>query len=123
MKQALLCILLLASVAWAQPLEERLRASVRSQFGTTYRYYNVVPYKNTAFAAVYDVDAQTRDSTGRRTRWAVYEYVGGRWAFVFAFESTVDADEESARLDALFAKHRFSSPMRGKLMYGDERRL
>jgi hypothetical protein len=123
MKRFVTLVLLLAAVAWGDALSERLRPAVRSQFGQRYRYATVVPYKNTAFAAVTDVDAETRNSTGKRSRWAVYEYVGGRWSFVFAFEAGVDADEESARLDALFGKHRFSSEMRGKLMYGDETRL
>lgn len=123
MKRRFCLLLLLATVAWGDPLLDRLRPAVRSQFGQRYRYATVVPYKNTAFAAVTDVSADTRNSTGKRSRWAVYEYLGGRWSFVFAFEAGVDADEESARLDALFAKHRFSSQMRGQLMYGDETRL
>lgn len=122
MKKFLIALLLLAP-AVAQPSASRLHSAVRNQFGNAYRYYTLVPYKDTAFAATADVSADTRNSTGRATHWAVYEYVRGGWSFVFAFTSTVDADEESARLDRLFKSHRFSSDMRGKLMYGNELRF
>jgi hypothetical protein len=121
-----LCLILWLTLwGWAQPVaEERLRAAVQAQFGRAYPYYTVVPYQNTAFAAVASLDSATRESTGQTTRWAVYEYLKGRWSLVFTFQSQgADADEESLRLDQLFAKHRFSSAMRGKLMYGEERRF
>lgn len=119
----LLVLFLLVGVVSGQGLDGALRNKVRAQYGNRYSYYTIVPYKNTAFAAVYDVDSDTRNSTGRATNWAVYEFVHGHWSYIFSFQSTVDADEESERLDRLFAKHRFSSTMRGNLMYGEERRF
>ena len=119
-KRSLIFFLLCLPVA-AQPTLSRLRPVVRSAFGNQMRYCTVVPYKNTAFAAACEVASQARG--GQPVHWAVYEYVGGRWSLVFTFTSTVDADEESARLDQLFARYRFSGQMRQKLMYGSENRL
>lgn len=116
-------LLLLASVPWAESVRERLAQTVRARYGNRMPYATLVAYKKMYFATAYDVDAETRNSTGRRTHFAVYEYVNQNWQFIFEFEAGVDADEESARLDALFARHRFSSQMRGKLMYGEEFRL
>jgi len=87
------------------------------------KFYTLVPHGKSYFAAAYNVDSETRNSTGKKTHWAVYEYLKNRWSPVFEFDSTVDADEESERLGSLFAKNQFSSEMRGKLMYGRESRL
>lgn len=116
-------LLFLTALALAQSLPQGLRALIQQRFGARMPYATLVPYKNTYFAAAYNVDADTRNSTGKKTHWAVYEYVQGHWSYIFEFDSTVDADEESARLDALFARYRFSSDMRGQLMYGQEQRL
>lgn len=118
-----LLLLMVVPLAGADTVRERLGATVRAQFGQRMPYAVIVPYKRMYFATAYNVDADTRNSTGTRTHFAVYEYIGGRWKYIFEFDAGVDADEESARLDALFAKYRFSSEMRGKLMYGDEIRL
>ena len=119
----LLSVLLLGLGAQADSLRGQLRSTVQSRFGQRMGYFTLVPYKRTYFAAAYNVDSETRNSTGRKTHWAIYEYVNSRWSYIFEFDSTVDADEESARLDTLFGKYRFSSTMRGQLMYGNEERF
>jgi hypothetical protein len=119
----ILLLLLAVPLASAQSMRERLTATVRAQYGQRMPYATLVPYKKMAFATAYNVDSETRNSTGKKTHFAVYEYVESRWKFIFEFDAGVDADEESARLDALFARYQFSSEMRGKLMYGDEFRL
>lgn len=123
MKKILLLILLTCSWGWADRVRDQLGLSVAQRYGQRMRYGTIVPFKNLFFGAAYNVDSETRNSTGKKTHFAIYEYVGGSWKFIFEFDCGVDADEESARLDALFAKHRFSSDMRGKLMYGQEVRL
>ncbi len=120
MKKLLLLILLTCSWAWADRVRDQLEMAVSQRFGQRMPYATIVPYKNLYFASVYNVDSETRNSTGKKTHFAIYEYVGGRWKYVFEFDCGVDADEESARLDALFARNRFSSEMRGKLMYGQQ---
>lgn len=116
-------VLLIAPLARADSVRDRLSAAVQGQYGQRMPYATIVPYKQMYFATAYNVDSETRNSTGKKTHFAVYEYVASRWKFIFEFDAGVDADEESARLDALFAKYRFSSEMRGKLMYGEEIRL
>lgn len=111
------------TAGWCDTLRESLARTVRSQYAGRMPYATIVAHKNLHFAAAYNVDSETRNSTGKKTHFAVYEYIGGRWKFIFEFDAGVDADEESERLDALFARHRFSSPMRGQLMYGDELRI
>ncbi len=113
-------MLLVGPVVQAESLESRLASTVRQRYGQRMHYATIVPYKKLYFGAVYNVPAEVRNSTGQKTHWAIYEYVGARWQFIFEFDATVDADEESARLDNLFARHRFSSNMRGQLMYGEE---
>ena len=120
MKKILLLILLTCSWVWADRVRDQLGLAVSQRYGNRMRYGTIVPYKNAFFGSAYNVDSETRNSTGKKTHFAIYEYVGGRWKYVFEFDCGVDADEESARLDALFAKNRFSSEMRGKLMYGQE---
>ncbi|MBT9588638.1 hypothetical protein IV102_35205 [bacterium] len=122
-KIALALLLMIVPAASADSVRERLSATVRAQYGQRMPYGIIVPYKKVYFATAYNVDSETRNSTGKKTHFAVYEYVGSRWKFIFEFDAGVDADEESARLDALFSKYQFSSEMRGKLMYGDELRL
>ncbi len=109
--------------AWSDTLRESLGRTVRAQYAGRMPYATIVAHKNLYFAVAYNVDSETRNSTGKKTHFAVYEYVGKRWKYVFEFAAGVDADEESERLDALFARHRFSSQMRGQLMYGDELRI
>ena len=123
MKRVLAILVLLVLPAWSLTLREQLRSLVSSRYGTRMSYCTLVPFGKQHFAAVADVGAEVRNSSGARTHWAIYEHTRGKWKFVFEFDATVDADEESERLDRLFAKHRFSSEMRGRLMYGDERRL
>jgi len=119
----IILLVLLANVAWAQGVRERLADTVRARYGDRMPYATIVPYKKMYFATAYNVPAETRNSTGQKTHFAVYEYLDQRWQFIFEFDAGVDADEESARLDALFARYRFSSDMRGRLMYGDELRF
>ena len=116
----LLLVLLTGPVVRAEGLESRLASTVRQRYGERMPYATIVPYKKLYFGAAYNVPAEVRNSTGKKTHWAIYEYVNSRWQFIFEFDATVDADEESARLDALFSRHRFSSNMRGQLMYGEE---
>ena len=123
MKKIALALLLLIVPAAADSVRERLSATVRAQYGQRMPYAIIVPYKKVYFATAYNVDSETRNSTGKKTPSAVYEFLSSRWKFIFEFDAGVDADEESARLDALFSKYQFSSEMRGKLMYGDELRL
>jgi hypothetical protein len=120
MKKILLLLLLSCSWAWADRVRDALGQAVAQRFGQRMPYATIVPYKNMFFGSAYNVTADTRNSTGKKTHFAIYEYVGGRWKYIFEFDCGVDADEESARLDALFAKNRFSSEMRAKLMYGPE---
>ena len=123
MKKIALALLFLMVPAAADSVRERLSATVRAQYGQRMPYAIIVPHKKVYFATAYNVDSETRNSTGKKTHFAVYEYVGSQWKYIFEFDAGVDADEESARLDALFSKYQFSSEMRGKLMYGDELRL
>lgn len=120
MKKILLLLLLSCSWAWADRVRDQLGMVVSGRYGNRMPYGTIVPYKKTFFGAAYNVDADTRNSTGKKTHFAIYEYVGGNWKYIFEFDCGVDADEESARLDALFAKYRFSSEMRAKLMYGQQ---
>lgn len=120
MKKILLLLWLSCSWAWADRVRDQLGLAVSQRFGERMPYATIVPYKNMFFGAAYNVNADTRNSTGKKTHFAIYEYIGGRWKYIFEFDCGVDADEESARLDALFAKNRFSSEMRAKLMYGQE---
>lgn len=123
MLKTLLIVALSSVLVLADGLSQRLAASVQSRYGSRMRYATIVPHGKLHFAAIANVDSDTRNSTGKKTHWAIYEYVGGRWKYIFEFDAGVDADAESARLDTLFSRHRFSSDMRGKLMYGDEQRL
>ena len=120
MKKLLLLLLLSCSWAWADRVRDQLGMTVSQRYGNRMPYGTIVPYKNMFFGSAFNVDSDTRNSTGKKTHFAIYEYVGGKWKYIFEFDCGVDADEESARLDALFAKNRFSSEMRGKLMYGQE---
>lgn len=120
MKKTLVWLLLTCSWAWADRVRDQLGLLVSQRYGSRMPYGTIVPYKNMYFASAYNVDADTRNSTGKKTHFAIYEFVGGRWKYIFEFDCGVDADEESARLDALFAKNRFSSEMRAKLMYGQQ---
>ena len=120
MKKILLLMLLTCSWGWADRVRDQLGMAVSQRYGQRMPYATIVPFKNAFFGSAYNVDSDTRNSTGKKTHFAIYEYVNGRWKYVFEFDCGVDADEESARLDALFAKYRFSSEMRGKLMYGRE---
>ncbi len=120
MKKILLVLLLSCSWAWADRVRDQFGMAVSQRYGNRMPYGIIVPYKNMFFASAFNVNSDTRNITGKKTHFAIYEYVGGKWKYIFEFDCGVDADEESARLDALFAKNRFSSAMRGKLMYGQE---
>lgn len=124
MWKKLLLALLCLGLAWAQSLRQQLASVVAQRYGQRMPYVTMVPYKTYHFACLANVDSETRNSTGQKTHYAVYEHAKGKgWRFVFEFDCAVDADEESARLDKLFMRNQFSSQMRGRLMYGEEQGL
>lgn len=115
-------ILFLLSVsAWAQPTHVtqglRQAAAQRYQVGGEWvdgkayvNRYTIVPYKEMYFATTSGSDKYGMDF------YAVWEYVGGKWKFIFEHTHTDAGPEVERELDALYAKYRFSSSMRKKLM-------
>ena len=81
-------MLLVGPVVQAESLESRLASTVRQRYGQRMHYATIVPYKKLYFGAVYNVPAEVRNSTGQKTHWAIYEYVGARWQFIFEFDAT-----------------------------------
>lgn len=112
---------LLAASAGAQSVEGKLARAVRQRFGARMHFVTVVPYKSTYFGS--SVNASWQSDPNHTKHYAIWEYVHGRWSYIFECSALTDADEEHAELDRLFRKHGFSPQMREKLMYGKARRM
>ena len=124
MLKRLFVVLLLLATCLAQGLREQLASVVSQRYAKRMPYATIVAYKSYHFAALANRDSDTRNSTGGKTHFAIYEHLPGKgWRFVFEFDAGVDADEESSRLDRLFMQHQLSAQMRGRLMYGEEQSL
>ena len=118
--------LLLTSVTLAQPaqVESSLRtaAGQRFQVGGEWTegqanvvWYTIVPYKNLYFASTSGSDEYGMDF------YAIWEYLDGKWHFIFKHSNSDAGPEVERELDQLYAKHRFSSSMRKKLMNGSSK--
>lgn len=121
---ALLFVALLVP-ALAQPIDidNQLRqaAAERYQIGGEWNarpnvnWYTIVPYKELYFASMSGSDENGMDF------YSVWEYLDGKWHFIFQHSATDAGPEAEAELDEIYARHRFSSKMRKMLMHGPEK--
>lgn len=116
----------LTPICQAQPnhVVQRLRAAAAQRYqvggewvdGRPYvNRYTIVPYKKLYFASTSGSDKYGMDF------YAIWEYLDGKWVYIFEYNETDAGPEVEKRLDELYAKHRFSSAMRKKLTRGSSK--
>jgi hypothetical protein len=122
----LLLLLTLATTAQPSHVDARLRAAAAQKYQVggewvdgqpNVIWYTIVPYKNLYFASMSGSDEYGMDF------FAIWEYLDGEWHFIFKHSVSDAGPQVEAELDKLYAKHRFSSGMRKKLMHGSEKKF